>query len=309
PCEVVADELLAALEQVRLRLLLRHPRDALEGLLLRGLRVLQVVLELAEMRLPVREPLVLPVELDELPLDLLLLREQTLLDLQHRFAAVGELPVDLGAHLHSHLARLDLRFATERLRVALGVLEELPAQPLRLADAGGTERLHRDERERRPDGDPDDDCDPDQHVPAPRSVGELPPGIGPAAAAPSETNARFDVRAARAPAVGRTYPAENLRWSRSARVVVGVVTKSALVRKSSGLQAKCQVEPTDRSAVTPRPQIGRAPPRPPGRSRGRRADGAPSASGPRGRGGGARARPPARAPRGRPRPARRAPPP
>ena len=51
--EIVADELLAALEQVRLRLLLRHAGDPLDAGLLVVLRLLQLLLELAEVRLAV----------------------------------------------------------------------------------------------------------------------------------------------------------------------------------------------------------------------------------------------------------------
>ena len=109
--EIVADELLPALEQVRLRLLQRHAGDPLDLRLLRRLRLLQLVLELAEVRLAVGEPLVLAPELDELPLDLLFLREHALLDLQHLLAPVGVLGVDLGAQLDRLLARLDLRLA------------------------------------------------------------------------------------------------------------------------------------------------------------------------------------------------------
>ena len=64
PREVVPDELLSTLEQVRLRLLKRHPGDPLELPLLRGLHLLQLFLELAEVRLAVGEPLVFAPELE-----------------------------------------------------------------------------------------------------------------------------------------------------------------------------------------------------------------------------------------------------
>ncbi len=81
------------------------------------------------MRLAVGEALVAARELDELLLDLLLLREHPLLDLEHLLAAVGELGVDLRPELHRLLARLDLRLAADRLRLALGILEQLVANP------------------------------------------------------------------------------------------------------------------------------------------------------------------------------------
>jgi hypothetical protein len=165
--EVVADELLAALEQVRPRLLLCHACDPLELGLLGELGLLQLLLQLPEVRLAVGEALILAGEVDELPLDLLLLGEDALLDLQHRLAPVGELRIDLGPELDGLLARLDLRLPPQRLGLALGVLDQLPADSLRLADPGRAERLHREQCEAGSYRDPDGDSDPDQHVPAP----------------------------------------------------------------------------------------------------------------------------------------------
>ena len=159
PCE-----LFAALEQVRLRVLQRHAGDSLELLLLRRLHLLELVLELAEMRLPVGETLVLALEVDELSLDLLLLREHPLFDLHDGAAPVGKLAVDLRPQLDGLLPRLDLRLAPERLRLALRVLEQLPAHAARLADPGGAEDLDCEQGEHGAGRDPDGDCDPDQHV-------------------------------------------------------------------------------------------------------------------------------------------------
>ena len=117
--EIVSHELLAALEQMRFGLLQAHARDALDLRLLDRLRLLQVLLELPEVDLAVGEPLVLALELDELPLDVLFLREDALLDLQDLRAAVGVLGVDVGAELDRLLTRLDLRLAPERLGLAL----------------------------------------------------------------------------------------------------------------------------------------------------------------------------------------------
>ena len=181
--ELVADQLLAALEQVRLRLLQGQAGDALELDLLGDLHLLQLVLELAEMDLAIGEALVLPGQLDELPLDLLLLREHALLDLQHRLATVGELGVDLRAQLDGLLAGLDLRLAAERLGLALGVLDQLAPDPSRLADAGRAEDLHREQRKRDPCGDSDGDSDPDQHEQG-SSVGLPHPSPGPRRSSP-----------------------------------------------------------------------------------------------------------------------------
>ena len=101
----------------------RHAGDALDLRLLRRLRLLQLVLELLgdaprgrrapgpcgrARRASARSPLP---------------SRDALLDLQHLRAAVGVLGVDVGAQLDGLLARLDLRLAAERLRLALGVVE------------------------------------------------------------------------------------------------------------------------------------------------------------------------------------------
>src|SRR5204863_2157742 len=126
-------------EQVRLRFLLRHPGDALELVLLGHLGLLELLLELPQMGLPVGEPLIAAGELDELPLDLLLLREHPLLDLQDGLAPVGELRVDLRPQLDRLLPGGELGLAAKRLGLALCVLEQLPPEAARLADARGAE--------------------------------------------------------------------------------------------------------------------------------------------------------------------------
>jgi hypothetical protein len=152
----------------------------------------------AQVRLAVGESLVLAGELDELSLDVFLLRDHALLDLHDRLASVDELRVDLRPQVDGLLARLDLRLAPDRLRLALGVLDQLTPDALRLSDAGRAERLHRKQRNGGSCGDPDGNCDPDQHVPAPPcpqrgipnvasvpSAGARPPSRGPTARAAS----------------------------------------------------------------------------------------------------------------------------
>ena len=134
------------------------------------------------------------VELDELPLDLLLLREDALLDLQHRLAPVGELRVDLGAQLDRLLPRFDLRLAAQRLGFALGVLDQLAADPPRLADARRAEDLNREQGERDSCGDSDGDSDPDQHGGHLARLGSPHPALGPLARIALEV-AQFSVRA------------------------------------------------------------------------------------------------------------------
>ena len=171
--EVVADELLAALEQVLLRIGERHPRDALQLCELIVLRLLQVLLELAEVRLSVGETLVAARELGQLRLDLLLLREDALLDLEDLVAPVGELRVDLRPQLDGLLAGLDLRLSPHRFGLALGVLDDLPAEAPRLADARRSEDADGEQGGRDPDGYADGNSDRDLHLAAPRAGGRL----------------------------------------------------------------------------------------------------------------------------------------
>ena len=124
------------------------------------------------MGLAVSHALLAAGDLDEPLLDLLLPREDALFDLQHLLAAVVELRVDVGPELHRLLARLDLRLAAERLGLALGVLDQLLADPARLPDTRRPEDGHCEQGDRGSDGDPDCDSDPDQHARS-SSVGGL----------------------------------------------------------------------------------------------------------------------------------------
>ena len=75
------------------------------------LRLLELFLELPDVLFAVGKTLVAARELLELLLDLDLFRQNTLLDLQHLRAPVGELRVDFRAQPHHLLAGLDLPFA------------------------------------------------------------------------------------------------------------------------------------------------------------------------------------------------------
>jgi hypothetical protein len=179
----VPRELLSTLEHVRLGVRLAHPRYPLELRELGRLRLLQVLLELAEMRLTVGESLVSPGELDELPLYLRFLREDALLDLEHLGPAVDELRIDVGTQLHGLLACLDLRLAPHRLGLALRVVDQLLADAAGLAHPGRAEDGDCEQGKHRPDCDPDGESYPDQHVPrsslggfCPRRCSALPRG-------------------------------------------------------------------------------------------------------------------------------------
>ena len=142
--ELVPHEILRPFEQAELRLVDRHARDPLElgELLLACFLVL--FLELAEMRLPIGEALLAARELGELSVDLLFLREDALLDLDDPAAVLRDFLVDLGAQLHRFLADGDLRLAPERLRFALGVVDQLLPLLLGGAESRFAERTDRD---------------------------------------------------------------------------------------------------------------------------------------------------------------------
>src|SRR5215218_2895366 len=104
---LVTDELLGALEELALRVGRREARDPLELAELRVLRRLELLLELPHVGLAVRDSLLLPLELGERPLELLLLRPDALLGLDRLGAPVGDLPLDVGAEAQRLFTRLD----------------------------------------------------------------------------------------------------------------------------------------------------------------------------------------------------------
>src|SRR5439155_4171313 len=112
------DQILRALEQRRLRLVDGHPGDALERRELLPSRLLVLFLELAQMRLSVGQTLLAPHELCQLLVDLLLLREDTLLDLDNPRAVLCNLVVDLRAELDRLFTRADLGLASKVLDFA-----------------------------------------------------------------------------------------------------------------------------------------------------------------------------------------------
>ena len=132
--QLVADELLGALEQVRLGLVDGHARDALELGDLRVARLLEVFLELLGVHLAVEHALLPARELGQLLVDVLFLRQHALLDLEDLRAPLGDLLLDLGAQPHRGLTRLDLPFAAQRVGLALRLAPHHVRLALGLAD-------------------------------------------------------------------------------------------------------------------------------------------------------------------------------
>jgi hypothetical protein len=125
--ELVADQLLRTLQEVGLRLVDGHARDPLELVELRVARFLELLLELLRVHLAVGDALLTARELRELAVDVLLLADDTLLELQHLGAPVGHLLLDLRPEADRLLARLDLGLPPQRVGLAFGLGdEELP---------------------------------------------------------------------------------------------------------------------------------------------------------------------------------------
>ena len=227
--------------------------DAFELGRLGGLSLLQLVLQPPEVTLAVCQALVLACQVDELPLDLLFLREDALLDLEHRFPPVGELRVDLRAQLDGLLPGLDLRLTAQRLRLALGVLHQLAPDAPRLADPGRAEDLNRKQRECDPCGDSDGDSDTDRPVP-PKSL----------------SFPRARTRAPQKPALACRGPPSSAGGKRCRQNSCHTISEFGKAQ----FAGKCRVECTfDRSAVSLRPQIRLGLRRSNGRSPSRRANG------------------------------------
>ena len=113
----------------------RHARNALELLELLLLHVLQLLLQRAQMRLSVRHALLAPGQLRQLALDLLLRRQDALLDLRDASPPLGQLAFDFGTKPDRLLPRFDLRLATNGLCLTLGLREQQFAHSPGRADA------------------------------------------------------------------------------------------------------------------------------------------------------------------------------
>ena len=129
PGELVADEVLGALEQVLLRLGDGHPRQAFELAYLALLRVLQLGVERFRRLFAVGEALFAARELDEPAFDLFVSCLEALLGSRDLTSPLLDLRLDPGSQLDGLLASLDPCLAAHRLRLALGVLQQLLPGP------------------------------------------------------------------------------------------------------------------------------------------------------------------------------------
>jgi hypothetical protein len=161
--ELVADQLLRALEEVRLRLVDRHARDPLELGHLRLPGALQLLLQLLRVRLAVEDPLLAARQLGQLAADLLLLREDALLDLERLGSPHCDLLLDLGSHANGFLPRLDLRLPPHRFRLPARFRDQQLPRAARRREARAREGVQREEGERDPHSEADRYPDDDEH--------------------------------------------------------------------------------------------------------------------------------------------------
>jgi hypothetical protein len=149
--ELVADQILRALEQVALRLSHRQAPDSLELAERFVLRRLQLLLELLDVHLAVVQPLLATLDLRLLAHELVLGGRNLLLDPGGLRAPALDLALDLRTQLHRQLASLDLSLAPDRLGLPLGHVHARPAaehqQPRRhgSADRQSNQRHNRSE--------------------------------------------------------------------------------------------------------------------------------------------------------------------
>src|SRR5438093_13163101 len=108
------------------------------------------------MSLAVGQPLLPSRHLRQLPVDLLLLGEDALLDLDDPRPVLRDLLVDVGAELDGLLARRDLGLAPQRVRLSLSLLDQVLALLARRTQA----RLSEGPDGPRPSQSPEQQADP-----------------------------------------------------------------------------------------------------------------------------------------------------
>src|SRR5690242_12244715 len=115
------------------------------------------------MDLAVCEALLTTRELGQLPVDLLLLRENVLLDLDDARPVLGDLLLDLGPQSDCLFAGAALRFAAKRLSLPMCVLQELLPHLVRTTQAGLPELSEGERGPRSSDDQSDQYSNGDQH--------------------------------------------------------------------------------------------------------------------------------------------------
>src|SRR5713101_5829987 len=164
PGELMTDEILRAFQEGELRLVDGHAGNPLELDELLLACVLVLFLELAEVRLAVGEPLLAPRHLRQFSVDLLFLREHSLLDLDDPAAVLRDFMIDLRPQLDRLFPGGDLRLPPKRLRFALRIVDHLLPLLLGRAEARLAERARRDCPSQSPGDEADQYPDGDLHL-------------------------------------------------------------------------------------------------------------------------------------------------
>ena len=140
------------------------PGQPLELAQLALLRLLQLGVEPLRRLLAVGEALVAARELDELVLELVLLRLEALLGSRDLAPPLLHLRLDLRAQLDRFLAGLDARLAPHRFRFSLGVSRSCWRVPQRLVEAGRADRADGQGAEHAADDEADQYASADEHA-------------------------------------------------------------------------------------------------------------------------------------------------
>jgi hypothetical protein len=163
PRELVANLPLCALEELGLRLVHGEAGDPLELADLLVLGLLELDLEVLDVRLAIGEPLLATEELGQLPLELVLFRDDPLLELGDLPAALLGVALCLRPDADGLFPRLDLRLPPKVRSLTLGAGDELVAPRGCLAEARAPKHLHDDEQQARSEDEADSDSGGDEH--------------------------------------------------------------------------------------------------------------------------------------------------
>ena len=191
----MADLLLRLVEDPLPRLARRHAGDPLELGAVAQLELLHLLLQLPQVNLAVGDALLAPGQLGQLPVDVVLLREDALLDLHHLVAPLAQLLLELGAQLDRLLARFDRSLAPRRVGLAARLVEQQRALAPRGLESRPCHQPQPEERAAATDCQCDHDCHDNEHW---RLLGLVPPAAAPRSqidtpGAASDRTPRFQV--------------------------------------------------------------------------------------------------------------------
>src|SRR4029450_3714814 len=160
----MADQLFGPVEQLRPGLVDGQARDSLELLDLLVVRLLELLLQLLDVDLAVREALLAAEQLRELAFELVLPGEHAFLELRHMDAALLKRLLLLGPEAHRLLTRLDLALSPKGFRLSPRLRDELVSLSCRFTQARAMLELEDEREERRSENQADGDAGDDEHL-------------------------------------------------------------------------------------------------------------------------------------------------